>query len=103
MERFFNISPEENLNVSHKSGKSNAGSCSWVLKHLITIMLTIFLLMMVTPLNASPGSDLRKKSGCRAKQMSFSYPVIMKKHNPVLNKKHYKQQNRKKTPFHLYR
>jgi len=56
--------------------KSIKGLYSWLFKVCITIFLSIFLFMIVAPADASTGSGKNKKSTCRSKQTSFSYPVI---------------------------
>jgi hypothetical protein len=61
-----------------KHRKSIKGLCSWLSNHCMTIFLAIFLLMIVSPADASTGSEKNKKSGCRFKQTRFSYPVINK-------------------------
>ena len=54
------------------------GLYSWLSKNCVTIFLAIFLFMIVSPADASTGSEKNKISGCRFKQTRFSYPVIIK-------------------------
>jgi competence CoiA-like predicted nuclease len=61
---------------SLKHRKSIKGLYSWLSKHCVTIFLAIFLLMIVSPADASTGSEKNKKSGCRIKQTRLSYPTI---------------------------
>jgi hypothetical protein len=71
-----------------KHRKSIKGLYCWLSEHGITIFLSIFLLMIVAPVDASAGSCKNKKCGCRLKQTSFSYSVVVKanKKSSVYNK-----------------
>ena len=80
--------------LKHK--KFVKGLCCWLSKHCITIILAIFLLVIVSPVDASTGFDKNKKSGFRFKQTRFSYPVIIKvnKKSWVFNKNIKKSRDR---------
>jgi hypothetical protein len=88
MKAFNSITPRETGTVLLKHRKSIKGLWCWLSKHCIAIFLAIFLLMIVAPVDASTGSGKNKKCGCRFKQTSFSYPVIIKanKKSSVYNK-----------------
>lgn len=63
-------------------------------KHLLTFILPVFLLMCVMPAEASAGTGKGRNSSCHARKVSFAYPVVAsKKNNPVVNvsKKHSKK------------
>jgi hypothetical protein len=96
MKAFNSITSGETGTVLIKHRKSIKGLYCWLSKHCITIFLAIFLLLIVAPVDASPGSGKNKKSGCRFKQTSFSYPVIFKvnKKSSVNNKNPKKSRDR---------
>jgi hypothetical protein len=53
------------------------------------------LFMIVAPADASSGSDKNKKSECRSKQTSYSFPVIKtNKKASLYNKDHKKSRSR---------
>jgi hypothetical protein len=91
-----NIHSGETGTVSLKHRKSVKSLYRWLSRHCMTIFLTIFLLAIVSPVNASTGSEKNKKSGCRFKQTSYSYPVIFKadKKSSVNNRNIKKSRNR---------
>ena len=67
----------------------------WLSKVFTTIFLSIFLFMIVAPADASTGSCKNKKSACRSKQSSFSYPVIkINKKSSLYNKNQKKSRDR---------
>ena len=92
MKAFYSITSGETGTVLRNLRKSNKGLYCWVSRHCITVFLTIFLLIIVAPADASTGSGKNNKGGCRFKQTSFSYPVIIKAnkkssgHNKDINK-----------------
>jgi hypothetical protein len=88
MKAIYSIPSVETGTELLKHKKSVKGLCCWLSKHCITIFLAIFLLVIVSPVDASTGYDKNKKSGCRFKQTRFSYPVINKvnKKSSVSNK-----------------
>jgi len=96
MKTVKNLTPVETGTVLLNNRKPVDGLYSWLFKHCITVFLTIFLLMIVAPADASTGSVKSKKGGCRFKQTSFSYPVILKanKKSPVYNKNQKKSRDR---------
>jgi hypothetical protein len=96
MKAINNIPSRETGTVLLKHRKSIKGLYCWLSKHCITMFLAIFLLMIVAPVDASTGSGKNKKCGCRFKQTSFSYPVIIKanKKSSVHNKNLKKSRNR---------
>jgi hypothetical protein len=96
MKAFNSITSGEAGTVVIKHRKSIKGLYCWLSKHCITMFLAIFLLLIVAPVDASTGSGKNKKSGCRFKQASFSYPVIFKvnKKSSVNNKNQKKSRDR---------
>jgi hypothetical protein len=88
MKAFNCITPEETGTASLKHNKSIKGICCRLSKYLISFFLAIFLLLIVVPADASTGSGKNKKSGCRFKRTTFSYPVIIigKNKSMVYNK-----------------
>jgi hypothetical protein len=96
MKTFYSIPSKETGTVLLKQRKSIKGLYCWLSKHCITMFLAIFLLMIVAPVDASTGSGKNKKCGCRFKQTSFSYPVIIKanKKSAVYNKNQKKSKGR---------
>ena len=88
MKAFYSIPSRETGTVLLKHRKSIKGLYCWLSKYCVTICLAIFLVMIVSPVDASTGSGKNKKYGCRFKQTSFSYPVIIKanKKSSVYNK-----------------
>lgn len=96
MKAFYKIPSRETGTGLLKHRKSNKGLYCWLPKHCITIFLAIFLIMIVAPVNASTGSGKNKKCGCRFKQTSFSFPVIIKANNKssVYNKNLRKSRDR---------
>lgn len=96
MKAIYSIPGGETGTELLKHRKSVKGLYCWLSKHCLTIFLTIFLLVIVSPVDASTGSEKNKKSGCRFKQTSFSYPVIFKvnKKSSVNNKNIKKSRDR---------
>jgi len=92
-----NIQSRETGTELLKHRKSVKGLYCWLSKHCITIFFTIFLLVIVSPVDASTGSEKNKKSGCRFKHTSYSYPVIFKvnKKSSVNNRNINKSRDRK--------
>jgi hypothetical protein len=92
MKAFYSIPTGETGTVLRNLRKSIKGLYCWLSRHCITVFLAVFLLMMVAPVDASTGSGKSKRGGCRFKQTSFSYPVIIKAnkksygHNKDMNK-----------------
>ena len=75
------------------------GLYRWLFRHCITISFALFLLMIVAPANAS-GSEKTKKSGCRFKQTSFSYPVIIRANKKSMaNNKNFKKSKKRNFSF----
>lgn len=96
MKTYNDIPSEETKTASLKYRKYiNKIICRWSM-YFITYFLTIFLLMSVSPANASTCSAKNKKSICRAKWTSFSYPVILTGKNKAMvsNKNHKKSRAR---------
>jgi len=101
MKTFYRIPSRETGTVLLKHRKSIKGLYCWLSKHCITVLLTIFLLVIAAPVDASTGSAKNnsgnnRKSMCSAKKTSFTYPVIIKakKKTPVNNKNHSKPKKR---------
>jgi hypothetical protein len=78
MKAIKSITSRDKGTILLKHRKSIKGLCCGLSRHLITIFLAIFLLMIVAPVDASTGSGKNKNCGCRFKKTSFSYPVIIK-------------------------
>ena len=99
MKRIIYIQPPEPIKVTLVHRYSFKGQLHRIVKHLITVLMLIFLLMIVAPANAADsGKD--KNSKCRARTTGFSYPVITKKKNkPVSYKRHKKLSRAKRMPF----
>jgi len=96
MKALNNIPSRETGTVILKHRISLKGLCCWLSKYCITICLAIFLVMIFSPVDASGGSGKNKKYGCRVKQTSFRYPVIIKsnKKSAVYNKNLKKSRSR---------
>lgn len=105
MESFTNITSEKRLEGSPERGRCFKGLRFLMVKHLITAILSVVLLMMVVPADASTGSVSNgRKSTCRTKQTSSSYIVIIKKkNNPMIyaSKKHSKKSRTRNYSFPL--
>jgi hypothetical protein len=101
----FTYSPSEGTTVvSQKNGRYVKGLRFMMIKHLITVILSVVLFMLVVPADASTGSANERKSTCRAKQISYSYIVIVKKkNNPMVNasRKHSKKSRTRNYSFPL--
>ncbi len=90
---------------SPEHGRYFKGLRFLMIKHLVTAILSMVLLMMVVPADASTGSvGNGRKSTCRARQTSSSYIVIVKKkNNPMVSasKKHSKKSKVRNYSFPL--
>jgi hypothetical protein len=94
MKSFTYNTSEKRLEGSPEKGRYFRGLRYLMVKNLITAILSVVLLMMVAPADASTGSVSNRKSTCRAKQTSSSYIVVVKKkNNPMVyaSKKHSKK------------
>jgi hypothetical protein len=92
------VIPSAEMSPNNRKSLERLHCC--LLKHLIIIILAAFLLMIVSPVNASTDTGKNKKSECRHKVVSFSYPVIVtKKNNPMIHKKHLKKSRNRKYSF----
>jgi hypothetical protein len=85
------ITPEKTGTASLKQNKSIKCISCRMSKYLISFFLAIFLLTIVVPVDASTGSGKNKKSGCRVKRTTFSYPVIISKNKPMVYNKNLKK------------
>jgi hypothetical protein len=83
--------------VEHR--KSIKGLYYWLSKVFTTIFLSIFLFMIVAPADASTGSSNNKKSACRSRQTSFSYPVIKTNKKDSLHNKNQKRSRERNYSF----
>jgi hypothetical protein len=78
---------KKTVKIIMKHRKSVKGMRGWVLKHLAAIFLALFLVSIVSPVNAAPRKSKTIKSNCRHKVITRNYPVIVaKKSNPVMKK-----------------
>jgi hypothetical protein len=85
----------ETEKISPEQSKSIKRLYCWLSKVSTTILLSIFLVMIVAPADASTGSGKNRKSECRSKQTSFSFPVIRtNKKASLYNKDHKKSRSR---------
>jgi len=95
MKAFNSISSGKTEKALIEQRKSIKGLYCWLSKVCITIFLSIFLFIIVAPANASTGSSKNRKSECRSKQTSFSYPVIQtNKKSSLYNKNQKKSRSR---------
>ena len=70
-----------------KHGKTIKGLRSWVLRHMVMVVLAVILAGIAAPVNAAPRADKGRKSSCHHKVITRTYPVIItKKKNPVAKK-----------------
>jgi hypothetical protein len=65
-------------------------------KYFLAFFLTVFLLTIVAPADASTRSSNNKHSGCRLKKVTHTYPVILtgKNKSLVFNKNQKKSRER---------
>lgn len=105
MKSFNYNTSEKEPESSPEKGKYLKGLRFLIIKNLITAILSVVLLMLVVPAEASTGSVSNgRKSTCRARQTSSSYIVIVKKkNNPMVyaSKKHSKKSKVRNYSFPL--
>jgi hypothetical protein len=96
MKAINRITSGKTESVSLKSRRTFKGLCCWLSRHCLTIIFTIFLLMIVAPIDASTGSGNGKRNGCHAKRTTINYLVIKKanKKSVVNNKNNNKSRGR---------
>jgi hypothetical protein len=99
MNPIYRIPSEEKGTRFLKHRISIKGLLSWLYKHCITIFLAIFLLMIVSPADASTGSEKNKKSGCRFKQTRLSYPTIKVNKKSSMSNKNAKRSRERNFSF----
>ena len=99
MKPIYRITSAEAGSKILKNRKSIKGLCSWLSKYSITIFLAIFLLMIVSPADASTGSEKNKKSGCRFKQTRLSYPTIKVNKKSSMSNKNAKRSRERNFSF----
>jgi hypothetical protein len=78
MKPINNIPANETGTVLQEHPNTIKGIYCWLSRYCIAMFLAIFLLMIVAPAEASTGSGKTRKTACRFKQTTFSYPVIIK-------------------------
>jgi len=100
MKKSLNIIQPEPIKASLICRNSSKIIPNRIVKHLVTVLMVIFLLMIIAPANAATDSGKGKNSKCRARQTVYSYPIITKKKKkPVSYKKHRKLSRSKRMPF----
>lgn len=76
----INRSPSECEKViAPVHGRYFKGFHFFIGRHLIAAVLSVLLILFVLPLNVSAGPVKDKKTSCRARKTSYSYPVIISK------------------------
>lgn len=95
MKAIDNINPPDTGRVLIKQKRIDNHNYSWLRQICKAICLAIFLLMIVVPADAStgPGKDnsgKNRRTTCRSRRTSVSYPVIIKKNkkSPAYKKGH---------------
>jgi hypothetical protein len=100
MKKSLIIIPPETVKLSLVYRNSSKRELPGIIKHLGTVLMVIFLLMIIAPANAATDSGKGKNSKCRASQTIYSYPIVTKKKNKRMSyKKHRKISRAKRMPF----
>ncbi len=88
MRKIISEIPDKEVMKEEKNDKKYAeGLRFWTSRHLIVIFMTLFMIMIVAPLNASTGPDKPRGSSCRHKQYTSYSIFVTKKKDPVIHTK----------------